>query len=251
MKLFLTFLLGMCLTSAGGSELNKDSTLDEVLDALDQRGKELKSFTADVTLAEFDLVDGTETKRTGTVLYQLKSDGDGRIRVNFDTYQKPEKKPAEQRIRYVLDNGVLIDRNYEKKSQASHQVVRQGEKINLLKLGEGPFPLPIGQSKDDVKKMFTVAKPAPSADDPANTVHLTLTPLPGTRFARKFKSIDAWVDLSQSMPTRIVTVESNDQQKQTDLANLKLNPELKDSDFSLEKIENPDKWNITAGAYEE
>ena len=29
-------------------------------------------------------------------------------------------------------------------------MLKPGEKLNLLKLGEGPFPLPIGQKKEDV-----------------------------------------------------------------------------------------------------
>ena len=35
---------------------------------------------------------------------------------------------------------------------------RPGEKVNLLKLGEGPFPLPIGQPKEDVHREFIVTK---------------------------------------------------------------------------------------------
>jgi hypothetical protein len=45
-------------------------------------------------------------------------------------------------------------------------VLRPGEKVNLLKLGEGPFPLPIGQKRDDVKRQFdvTLAKPEKGVD---------------------------------------------------------------------------------------
>lgn len=242
--------IGCTTTQAQTSPLTLNSSVDEILDALDARGKNLKSFTADVKLAETSLLDGSTQTRGGNLLFQVKHNGDGRIRVNFDTLQKDEgKKPVEEKIEYLLDDGKLIDRNHKRTSQATHQVLRPGEKINLLKLGEGPFPLPIGQDKQDVKQMFDVTKIEPGSDDLPGTVHLQLVPKPDTRLARKFKSIDAWVDVTQHMPVRIATIDTpNTTEQLTDLSNVKINPELNDRDFQLEKIDLS-KWNISEDAY--
>src|SRR3954452_11354765 len=131
------------------------------------------------------------SRRTGQVWYQQRGPGDARMRVTFD--QKSDsagKKITPERIEYLLDKGWLTDRDYQKRIEVRRQVLRPGEKINLLKLGEGPFPLPIGQKKEDVKKLFDVTRVKPAADDPPGTVHLTLKPVKGSQFAKKFKAID-------------------------------------------------------------
>jgi hypothetical protein len=232
-------------------ELTKDSSVDEILDALDARGKGFKTFTADVKLAETTTDFGDSTTKTGKVLYEDRGNGDARIYVKFDTSQKNDEQPKKQRLEYKLEDGKLIERNYGKSSQTTQQVLRPGEKINLLKLGEGPFPLPIGQPKEEVHKQFGVTKVAPDKDDPNGTVHLQLIPAPNTRFARQFKSIDAWVDGNSHMPTRIKTRDRNEtMDRTTDLSNVQINPKLTDQDFAMEKID-PSKWNVTEKAFQD
>ena len=119
--------------------LPPDASADQVLDALDARGRNLAGFVADVTLTEVDEATQLESVRAGKVWYQ-KRQGNDRIRVTFDQriegrFSKPEK------VEYLLDNGWLWDRDYKRTIEVKRQVLRPGEKINLLKLGEGPFPL--------------------------------------------------------------------------------------------------------------
>lgn len=130
------------------------ATVDQVLDALDQRGRGLKDFSAKVSITQGDPTVSVST-RTGQVWFQVKGIDDGRIRVTFDK-QIEGKITRDEKLDYLLDNGLLIDRNYRKSSETRRQVLKPGEKINLLKLGDGPFPLPIGQKKEDVYKLFDV-----------------------------------------------------------------------------------------------
>jgi outer membrane lipoprotein-sorting protein len=121
-------------------------------------------------------------------------------------------------------------------------VLRPGEKINLLKLGEGPFPLPIGQEKQDVNRLFDVSKPESAKDEgaaPPNTVRIRLKPKPGTQFAKKFSFIDVWVDRTSRMPVRIDTLDANEGiARSTELSNLRVNGGLTDDNFSLPKIDD-------------
>jgi hypothetical protein len=231
------------LVNSTGGELKVDSSVDQILDALDQRGTGLQSFTADVSLSETDTAVGDADTRTGKVAYQLKPNGDGRIRVTFDTIDHGGRAVKEIQI-YMLDDGKLVDRNYRKKSQTTRQVLKPGEKLNLLKLGEGPFPLPIGQPKDEVYKLFDVRKNDPAKDDPPGTVHIQLVPKPDTRFARQFKTIDVWVETKSNMPRRISTMDSAQTTlRTTELQNVQVNPKVSDSDFKLEAIDVK-TWNI-------
>src|SRR5689334_20260837 len=74
-------------------EFTKDSSVDEILDALDARGKGFKTFTADVKLAETTTDFGDTTTKTGKVLYEDRDGGNARIYVKFDTNQKNDAKP--------------------------------------------------------------------------------------------------------------------------------------------------------------
>ena len=232
--------------AAAGGALTAESSVDQILDALDVRGQSLEGFVADVRLKEEDDI-GLSNTRTGKVWFQkLGGEGDARIRVSFDK-REDEKNIYPDKIDYVLDKGWLIDRDHRKKVEVRRQVLKPGEKINLLKLGEGPFPLPIGQKKEEVHKLFDVEKVSvASKDEPAGTVHLRLSPKKGTEFARKFNSVDAWVDVKTHFPRRIDTVDASENNfKSTELTNVTVNPKpgLSDREFTLEKVD-ADQWDV-------
>lgn len=224
-----------------GGALSADSTVDQILDALDARGRNLKSFVADVTLAEGDATLANEVTRRGRAAYQDSGDGRARLRVTF-VERDTGTRVFDEKIEYLLEGGWLTDRDYQRKIEVRRQVLREGEKIDLLKLGEGPFPLPIGQKKEAVYEQFDVTKVKPDKDDPAGTVRVRLTPKPDGQFARKFEEIDVWVDPRTNMPARIDTVEG-ETVRTTELTNFTVNPKpaLRDEDFRLPAIEGWDR----------
>ena len=227
-------------------------SIDEVLDALDRQGDQMKDFTADVALTETDELTKEGFTRAGTVRFQKLADGDARIRVDFKTRKSGEGKPRTEQIEYLLDKGWLTERNYRKSNQVRRQVMKPGEKVDLLKLGEGPFPLPIGQAKEDVKKMFDVEVIPAAEGDPTGTIRGRLKPKEGTQFARRFKHIDVWVDPKAQMPRRIETFDVNEQTRQTtDLENVKANTGLKDDDFTLKPVNAKDGWTFVDEPYQE
>ena len=235
----------------GAAPVSENSSLDDVLDALDARGRSLNQFVADVTLTEIDESTQLESQRIGRVWYE-KRQGNDRMRVTFDRkaegrFDKPEK------VEYLLDGGWLIDRDYRRSIEVKRQVLRPGEKINLLKLGEGPFPLPIGQPKDQVHKEFEVKKGDPALGGPKGAPHVALKPREGTRLARKFSQIDVWVDPQTHMPVRIEALDANEATRRTtELRNIKVNPEpsLGDRDFALPKVDEG-KWELHTEEYQD
>jgi outer membrane lipoprotein-sorting protein len=241
------FLLG-CAASTTRADLAPSAGVDEILDVLDARGQNLTSFTADVKLIESDAATGDASTRSGKVTYQ--SGDPTRLRVRFDKKQV-NNRITEDVIEYLLDGPDLIDRTYSSKTQVTRHVLKPGEKMNLLKLGEGPFPLPIGQKKEDVHAMFDVKKVDPSKEDPPDTVHLKLAPKPNTRFANRFATIDVWVGTKDSMPHRIETMDRNQSTvRTTELSNVSINPKLSDADFALSKVD-PKEWQLIEEAYKE
>jgi outer membrane lipoprotein-sorting protein len=248
---------GGAAATAAGAPLNKDSTVDQILDALDAVGRNLKSFTADVTMKEEDVTLANESTRRGKVLFQERPDAQGaagggtRLRVVFEK-REVGKRAFDERVEYLLQDGWLTDRTYDpKRIEVRRQVLRPGEKLNLLKLGEGPFPLPIGQKKESVHEQFDVKKPPAGKDDPAGTVHVRLAPKPGTRFAKKFDAIDVFVDAKTHLPVRIDSAQG-ETVRTTELKNFTINPTppLTDADFALPKIDES-KWSLHTEPFSE
>ncbi|MGH7214076.1 MAG: LolA family protein [Tepidisphaeraceae bacterium] len=234
-------------TAAKAPDLSPASPVDDILDALDARGDDLRDFTADVRLTETDTSTADERTRTGQVWFQNLPDGGGRVRVTFDKLEEGERI-KDDKIEYLLDGQWLTDRNYAKEQQVRRQVLRPGERINLLKLGEGPFPLPIGQDKSDVHNQFDVKK-VDAAPAPAGTVRLQLIPRQETRLARRLATIDVWVDTQTHMPRRIEVLDPNQTTvRTTDLTHVKVNPGLSDPDFALPPI--PERWTQLEEAFE-
>ena len=208
--LFLfAIIVGGCAAMVPAAGLSVGSSVDEVLDAMDQRGKDLKSLSADISMAEIDPNLGdVGTVRTGKLYYQDLGQSIARFRVLFD--KKISGKTSEiQKHDYVYADGKLTDRDYERHQQNTRQVLKPGEKMQLFKL-DGPFPLPLGQDKADVHKMFETIKKPTASDDPVGTIHLQLLPHAGTEISKQFKTIDLWIDPKTDFPVRVATLDTNE-----------------------------------------
>jgi hypothetical protein len=225
---------------AGSAALRPDSSVDEVLEALHERGQSIKEFVADVTLTENDLIMATQSQRTGKVWAQFKPGGDAKLHARFDKRMGENMPPQNDLKEYLLEDGWLVDRDYRAKNEVRRQVAPPGEKVNLFQLGKGPFPLPIGQEVKSVHEQFDVTKIAPAKDDLPGSLHLQLKPKEKTDLERKFQMIDVWIDPATRMPVRIKTVDHNQTtERQTDFTNVKVNPTpgLTDADFKLPPID--------------
>jgi hypothetical protein len=228
---------------APATELTAEASIEQVLDALYRRTDDLQAFRARIRLVDEDAILGDSTARTGWLIYQSRPGATARLRVRFE--QKLDGKHVlDEVLEYRLLDGWLVDRNYRTTTEVRRQVVAPGERVNLLKLGEGKLPLPIGQSPDDVHREFEVHKIEPDAGDPAGLIHLRLVPRQGTAVARQFKTLDFWVDPSIRMPVRMDALDINESSiRRTELTELQINPPIGDADFELPPVDEK-KWNI-------
>jgi outer membrane lipoprotein-sorting protein len=232
--LTLTILL-TCLANVARA------SVDDVLAKLHARGGDLKTMAADVTLATRDVdfdADRWDT-RSGTLVLERKPDGDTRVRVTF-TKRQVGNRTEEARRDYLIDGERLVDRDHAAKKQTTRIIRKPGEKLDLFKLGEGPFPLPIGQSPDDVKKEFDVAPAAPKTPAPGLT-YVQLTPKPGRPIADKFSSVLIGVN-ADGWPVEVQTSDANATiETRATLANIRLNDAVNPSEFQLPVID--DSWD--------
>ncbi len=250
--------------------------LADALDRLHRRGQDLRQFSADVKLTESDADTGLASSRLGRVYFDSRAvvaagnaAGDGgaggpddaagattkgdsrnaRLLVRFTQKQEDERVISEA-IDYLLTDGWLTERDHRRRHEIRRQVLRPGQNINLLRLGEGPFPLPIGQSPADVLREFDVSKGELRRSTPKAVrewAHIVLTPRPGTTLAGRFATIDVWIDPATNMPARIETLsDTRTTVRATDLTNLSINPAppLSDPDFTLPQLD-AQEWRLT------
>src|SRR6476659_874407 len=116
-------------TPTSNVAISPASEIDQILDALDVRGKSMKDFTANVTLADTDSATGTDSKLSGKILMQRLAADDARLRVFFDR-KDANGKASEEKQEYMLAKGTLIDRDYQKKLEVQRQVLKPGQKMD-------------------------------------------------------------------------------------------------------------------------
>lgn len=241
-------MLSLVMMLMGELKLDEKSSTDQILDALNESGQHMTSLAADVELITTDDL-GDDTTRSGKFVILRSPDGDSKARLALTKVQKGNKI-FEERQEFVLEGPNLIRRMYQQKKQITDRVRKPGEKVNLLKLGQGPFPLPIGQPREDVLKEFDISVPDKIEPKLEHHAVIRLSPKADTRFARKFKSIDLWVDESDNLPKRIVTVNPNgDETKTAILKNVRLNADVKPEELKLEPL--PDDWTTVDEGYQE
>jgi outer membrane lipoprotein-sorting protein len=224
-------------------ELTANSGIDDILQALYARGQNLQDFTADVNKSDVDTVRDKEIGNIGKVYYRRQPDGKVQIRVTFEHKKYGDSKPIPFHQDMLLAGNILIIQKYDQNLEQHLQIAQPGQQVNPIKLGEGTFPLPIGQDPTEVKKQFDVKLVPHDKDDPPHTIHAELTPKPGTHLAKRFMKIGVWVDMETNFTPRIEGVDTNGVQVETtDLTNLKINSGLKDADFQLPPP--PTDWSV-------
>ncbi len=225
--------------------LTLDSSTDEILTALQTTGTKLSTLAADVVLEELDDTLGREVYRAGRLYVERTTNDSGaissRILVRF-TERGDERRSVEELSEFLLADGKLIERDHRNRKEVTRELPR-ADAEDVLTLGRGPFPLPIGQSPDDVRMNFDVTRLPDDAEQPGKIV-LELRPREGTRLADRMEQIICWIDPAIAMPVVIQTVEPNSAKVVTTrLTNVKLGEPLPPGTFQLPPIDET-SWRI-------
>jgi hypothetical protein len=243
-----------------------DPAIDDLLTRLETSDRDLRDFKAGITYDKWDSVLGRDEKRSGTLIYQVRPDGNKRFAILFDKLVVTNGDPADpatppgrlenKQHHYVFDAGWLAEIDLEKKQFIKQQIVAPGEKFDPLKLGEGPFPLPVGQAKKDVLARFEVARAELPKEGllsklkPENVEGLTLIPRPGTEEAKDFSRVEIFYDKATLLPVGVSTfgaeevVAGERDRKTVLLFDAKRNEGVDESKLSIETPDAATGWRI-------
>ena len=284
-----TILLGMKLLvvqlilSAGGCSQNIGASLpyeppttqpqpeaepdpvEDLLARLERSSADLRDFQARIRYDIWDAVTEEKQIRSGELIYQVDPDDRSkRFAILFDTFIFGNRREKEAK-HYIFADGWLVEVDHNRKQFIKRQIVAPGKTFDPLKLGEGPFPLPIGQPKNEVLARFDV-KLLDTPSDPFLAKRLTdrdvegmvLFPKPNTPEAKEFQRVELFYDRKTMLPVGINAVAADvldpddpnsRNRKMVLLSNLKRNEGVDEAKLS---IEEPDKreWDIDIRPWE-
>jgi len=222
---------------AEGAEPAPIESAAQLLDALEARGRTLQSYKAKVVYTREQRLLGDQQTRIGRVAYLAPAradaddaDGDRSGDAEAGNDEGDQTKDATKfavffnklvvgralraRKRYfIFDGKWLAEIDPQRKQFIRRQVVGPGESFDPLKLGEGPFPLPLGQEKRRVLDIFE-AELVETDDAGGGLHHVRLTPRADRDAGRNgaaFDQVDIWYDRRTLLPHKVVTVEGDDE----------------------------------------
>jgi hypothetical protein len=220
-------------------------------------GNEHKTIRANLNLSVEDKQLGDTEERTGWLAYQkdqektaAQAGSSAKFRIRFDTRAQgngPKKVETED---YAFDGYYFTVKKEQIKEMTRYQVATEGQKIEPLRLGHGPFPLPFGQKAEDVKKYFEVTTRAvrPEAGEPKDTEYLRLATRDEYKKEINFVTLEMWLDPKTHLPMKFITAERNPKavtnKKVTTvtLTDTTTNKEVDPKDFDLPRPTEPG-WN--------
>ena len=186
------------------------------LGRLEQRGKMLKSYEARIRYTRTQSLLDDSVARLGRLRYVAGPPS--RFRVDF-------KRLIEGGVRRTRNEGYIFDGSWivhikpDDKIFLKRQVVAPDQEFDPMKIGQGPFVVPLGQKRNDVIRDFhvTLVEPpvqAPQAETqpaPPADVQLHLVPKRQGRRAGQsidFVEADLWFDRTTLLPVKLQTVDN-------------------------------------------
>ncbi|MCK6484062.1 MAG: hypothetical protein HUU22_16810 [Phycisphaerae bacterium] len=187
-----------------------DERIDSILDRLETKGKAVRDLRTEVRREAIENfpVEGEKRTQDGKLLFR-RLEPNPRFVIRF------EKFTADGIVRddlqaFWFDGEWLIELQEKTKRAIRRQVVRPGEKVDVFKIGHGPFPLPFGQSRRDMLRNFSIRLAPPKPHDPPNCDHLVCIPRASGDLERRYKQVDLYVDRKLELPVRIDAVKKQD-----------------------------------------
>ena len=209
----LLFISLAVIISPLGSFVSGDSALAdapdaaavEILDRLEAAGEKYVTIQADVVHDVMMRLSGDREIRHGAVAYQRETgEQPARFYIRFDTLQQGAGRRFADKVEYAFDGGMwLTEAKHRIRKITRYQVARQGQKIEPLRLGKGPFPLPFGQKTADMLEHFDVSTRAANSNDPADTDYIKLVTKPHHKDSINFTWMEMWVDRKTDLPIKI------------------------------------------------
>jgi hypothetical protein len=137
------------------------SPAERFLEQLETADRDLRTLRARVLYDRVFELQGDRQKWEGTLVYEsgpaaLDVPARRRFLVRFEKSQIGNRVDENDKKQFLFDGRWFVERNERLKTLTRREVVAQGQAIDPMRLGDSPFPLPIGQKKADILSRYDV-----------------------------------------------------------------------------------------------
>ena len=241
------------------------TTSDDLLAALENADAGFRSLQSDLrkTKTRSEIEGGGQLIYEGRVMFRSdpatppNSKPQRMFQVDFTSLTADNVRRPEVRT-FIFDGAWFVERQPDVKQIHKRRVVPPGETIDPLAIGEGPFPIPIGQKRERILQRFSAElRPAddfPDAAQPGvalppnlkDTYQLKLIPRATAQESKQFHEIRIWYRKSDLLPRIARTIDRDDAINVFLLTNIKLNETLPPGAFDTTV---PPGWDAQVDEY--
>lgn len=255
-----------------------DPRVGAALDRIEAADRELRTLTAAVRLIRRfpQILGGGQQTQYGTIAFsaepgpgpgtaaganagaaqgQAGAPSQRRFAIEFETRDIPDPSGQVRREDdpqdFIFDGTWLLERRHKDKFFARRRMLAPGAGRDPLKIGEGPFPLPIGQRKDDMLARFAVSLVPALEGSPDNArlrellkdcTQLRLVPRVEVLGAKDFREIRLWFREPDALPIFAQTTNRDDSTAEVFLVNIKRNEPVAPATFDTTPPAPSEGW---------
>ena len=218
--------------------------IKKLLDKMEKAGEAFKTLKADIVYTVISRLDGDKQIRTGFMAFAKSTEkSPDKFRISFDTLKLGEQtRKQKEKVDYIFDGNWLTIAKHKIKTITRLQVAAEGQKVEALRIGKGPFPVPFCQKTNDVIKYMEVSTRKSRKSDPKNTYYLKLIPRKKYKENMNFKRLEIWVDKDTNLPVKIRMKDKNKNKTIVTFSNIKTDEKVSEDLFKMKK---PKGWKST------
>lgn len=226
-------------------------TVEELLDALERAGQGVARMSAEVTFIKTFAIAGDQEVRQGDLHYE-QAEGTKRFAVRFDKFingTRVEDDPRE----YIFDGEWFVEKFIAQRDFIKRQIVPPGEVWDPMKLGEGPFPVPVGQRKDEVLRDWqpALAESTEGVEHPRLVElarplqQLLLVPRAENADDADYAEVRVWYDRTDLLPRMLKATNFAGDETTVVLRDVRINDAASATPISTEPPPQGSGWHVT------
>ena len=230
--------------------------VDSVLTRLETADKDLTGLTAALRMIKrAPAIEGGGVQvRYGILKFSSGTDAQRkplrRFAIDIDTVIV-DGKARDDKQSFVFDGRYLLETWPKQKQYVRRHIVGADQSKDPLRIGEGPFPIPVGQRKADLLARFNITvvpslEAAPDSDQLRRILfkatQLKLIPKDGTEQAKAFAEIRLWYANSDMLPVFALTQNTDGSSNEVFLDDVKKNPPIPETAFNTQPPGKSEGW---------
>lgn len=223
------------------------ATAQDLLLALEHADADLTTLTADIVWVQTFALAGDTQIREGRLAYSSAAGQEGQpprraFAIRFERKEVGDRIPTPEQIDYIFDGEWFLEKIHADRQAFRRQVVAPGRIADPLRIGEGPFPIPVGQRAQEITDRFAASLVDPLADlDPRlmpfidtdpGAYCLELVPHPELMEDNTWRRIRIWYERGTLQPTLAWTINAADDESYVLLLNTDRRARVDPAEFS-------------------